>query len=212
MTEGQHPNPSPAEPDWASLLRSELDAHSPRRLPARFTPRQGGVERSWRARRGLWRPLAVALAVILVAAGLVTATAYPGGLVGALHRVTGIHSNPSPGTKPSASPSVSTGPAGSAGGSGGAAPGAARSGGGSSPAPPGANPAPVPGNPPPSAAPGGAGGAGGAAGAGGAGGAGSNPPAVPLPSLPVALPPLPVQTPPLPKPSLPVPTPSLPLP
>src|SRR3984893_4127529 len=107
MTDGHRPAPNQAEPDWAGMLRSELDAHSPRRLPPSFTPRESPQARS---ARPPWRTLAVAAALLLLAAGFVTATAYPGGLVGAFSRVTGIQLRPSPTAPPSASPSSSAAP------------------------------------------------------------------------------------------------------
>ena len=201
MTDGHRPAQNQAEPDWAGMLRSELDAHSPRRLPPSFTPRESPPVRP---ARPPWRTLAVAAVLLLLAAGFVTATAYPGGLVGAFSRVTGIQVRPSPTPHASANPSSSPAPGSSGSSNGSSSPALAP------------NPSPGTGNP---STPAGANPAGGA-GANPAGG--GNPPAaappqvpvpipvVPQPSLPVPVPSLP-PPPPLPHPSLPVPTPSLPI-
>jgi hypothetical protein len=213
MTDSHRPAPNHTEPDWAGMIRSELDAHSPRRLPPSFTPREAPQAGS---ARPPWRTLAVAAALVLFAAGFVTATAYPGGLVGAFQHVTGIQVKPSPTQQPSASPSSSGAPGSSGSSNGSSLPALAP------------NPSAGSGNPPGAAGPG-ANPAGGA-GSNPAGGGGGNPPAaappqlpvptpavppppvtVPQPSLPVPVPSLP-PPPPLPRPSLPVPTPSLPIP
>ena len=79
--DSQHTGGGQMEPDWAALIRRELDAHSPRRLPSRFTPPQ--LPEAPAGRRWV-RPLAAALAVLLVAGAVLTAVAatQPGGIVG----------------------------------------------------------------------------------------------------------------------------------
>jgi hypothetical protein len=181
MTENRQAGGGGWEPevDWKSLIRTELESHSPRRLPPVFTPPDqppGFLRRTW-------RPLSLALAAFLVGAGLVTASAHPGGLKGAFDQLRGIAHQPSPGElrspaptpsrtstspRPSTSPSLGSGPP--QGSQAPATPGA----GGSTPAP-----RPTGGGGPPPTAP------------------------VPLPT--VSLPPLPTV-------SLPVPTISLPIP
>ncbi|MDQ6922284.1 MAG: hypothetical protein M3170_11855 [Candidatus Dormibacteraeota bacterium] len=193
MTDGHRPAPNQAEPDWAGMLRSELDAHSPRRLPPSFTPRESPQARS---ARPPWRTLAVAAALLLLAAGFVTATAYPGGLVGAFSRVTGIQVRPSQTQQPSASPSSSAAPGSSGPSNGSSSPALAP------------NPSPGAGNPSTPAGPG----ANPAGGAGAYPAGGGNPPAVAPPQVPVPTPVVPQPTLPVPVPSLPVPVPSLPPP
>src|SRR2546423_5408272 len=193
MTDGNRPAQNQAERDWAGMLRSELDAHSPRRLPPTFTPRESPEARS---ARPPWRTLAVAAVLLLLAAGFVTATAYPGGLVGAFSRVTGIQVRPSPTPQASANPSSSAAPGSSGSSNGSSSPALAPNsspgtGNPSTPAGPGANPA-------------------GGAGANPAGG--GNPPAAVPPQVPVPAPVVPQPSLPVPVPSLPVPVPSLPVP
>ena len=81
--DSQHSGRSSMEPDLSALIRAELDAHGPRRLPSRFTPRLV-PERPQRRR---W-VLAVAIAVVLAAAAVATAAAasQPGGVVGTFER------------------------------------------------------------------------------------------------------------------------------
>ena len=85
--DSHHSPGNPMEPDWAALIGSELDAHSPRSLPSRFRPRQLPEPR--RGRRWV-RPLAVALAVLLVAVAVASAAAKVlTGPVGALEGLLG---------------------------------------------------------------------------------------------------------------------------
>src|SRR5207245_710602 len=67
LMDSHHPQRNPMEPDWSGLIRTELETHNPRRLPARFTPR---LVPEAPARRRWARPLAVAVAVLLLAAAV----------------------------------------------------------------------------------------------------------------------------------------------
>src|ERR1700730_5878894 len=179
----RHHSPgNPMEPDWAALIRSELEAHSPRRLPSRFRPRQLAEPRQGRR----WvRPLAVALAVLLVAVAVAggAAATQPGGIAGtlqrAVHQLTGRQIGPTPTTAPRRTPGTGVGSSGSPSPGQGVAPASSSA--------PGSSPAP------------GSGGPGGGANPGSSAAPGGAPPVgVPVPSLPP--PPLPVQPPPLPLP------------
>jgi hypothetical protein len=63
-----------ADPEWGEMIRSELDSYVPERLPARFVPR---VSRRHRIPRVGWRPLAVAVAVILLGFAFATVAGGP---------------------------------------------------------------------------------------------------------------------------------------
>src|SRR2546421_9306111 len=122
--DSQRSGGNPMEPNWAALIRAELEAHSPRG-PARFTPRLL-PERPQRRR---WvRPLAVALAVLLVAIAVVTGAAatQPGGIAGtlqrAVHQLTGRQIGPAASPTPGRNPANGVVPSG-AGGSTSTSPG-----------------------------------------------------------------------------------------
>ena len=111
MSDGRR-SPTDAEPevDWVALIRSELDSHSPRWLPPTFTPRP---QLRPRPARRLWRPLALALAAVLLTAGLAAAQTRPGGVVGAFHELTGKFvpsASPQPTATATPSPSAGTSP------------------------------------------------------------------------------------------------------
>jgi hypothetical protein len=106
VSDDRHQTGGPGgEVDWGTLIRSELEAHTPRGLPAQFTPRSQPAPR-----RRLWRPLALAVAALLAAGGFVTVQAH-GGVVRTWQDLTSNFApvgSPEPtGPLPSASPSAS---------------------------------------------------------------------------------------------------------